>query len=424
MRVAILTSLTAFNTSYSLVSVVQGQAEALVRHGHEVGLFTCECLEPDSWEWCKVSPIDRFSVINVIPQVPERICYVKRSDLVSAHGSLADELASRLTSMLKDYEIVFTHDLIFTGWNMPYAEVLMKICAALPDKRFYHWIHSIPGNRFDWWNLSLYGANSKIVYPTSADLDRVVDRFKCDIQNALTIPHIVDLRIISDFSKDGCDFINDFPGLMSADIVQVFPASSERLRGKGLDRLILAFAELKRRGYSVCLVCANQHTNPQNKIENLEWYRNIARRNGLLRSEFIFTSDWRNGRYASGIRRSMLRDLSTCSNVFLNPTIAESFGLVMPEASLWGGVVPIHNESLDCQAEVAGGHGHYVKMGSFKAPWQPRNEGVFFGSLADLIEKQVEIDSSVSQRTYYRQTLNMDAVYQKYYAPLLQGETN
>ena len=69
MRVAILTSLKEFNTSYSLVSVVQGQAEALVKYGHQVGLFVCEHLDPETWEWCRVSPANRFSLINAIPEI-------------------------------------------------------------------------------------------------------------------------------------------------------------------------------------------------------------------------------------------------------------------------------------------------------------------------------------------------------------------
>ena len=424
MRVAILTSLKEFNTSYSLVSVVQGQAEALVKYGHQVGLFVCEHLDPETWEWCRVSPANRFSLINAIPEIEDRICYVKRSDLTPGHRNLADNLHAGLKPLLESYDVILTHDLIFTGWNMPYAEALMKLCADLPDKPFFHWIHSIPGNRFDWWDLSLYGRNSTLVYPTSSDIFRVAERFKCSVRDALTVPHIVDLRIIDNFSAAGCAFINDYPALMSADVVQIFPASSERLRGKGLDRLILAFSELKRRGHSVCLICANQHTNPQNRIENLQWYRGIAERNGLRRGEFAFTSNWQGGRYSTGIPRTLLRDISKCSNVFLNPSIAESFGLVTPEASLWGGVIPIHNESLDCQSEIAGGRGLYVKMGSFKAPWQPRNEGVFFKDLADIIEDQLRRDQAAAQRTHYRQTLNMDFVYKQYYEPLLRKGLN
>lgn len=411
MRIGIFTNLTEFNPAYSLCSIVESQAVMLARYGHDVTVFVSELADTSQWP---------FPVNNTLLELPERFPYVKISGLSEGHIKFAETLASHLTGQCADFDVVFTHDWILTGWHLPYAEALRIATNNCKRTRFFHWIHSIPNNRCDWWSLYRYGTERNwLVYPNRTDRSHVAAQFECLIKDVIPVPHIVDPRLFLDFCELTCSFIDDFQNVLQADIVQVYPASSDRLRGKGLDRIINIFVELKRRGKSVCLVVANQWANKLLKKEDLDWYRRLAERNGLGDDEFIFTSEWRNGEFESGIPRRTLRELMSLSNLFIAPTMSESFFLALPEASLSGCVIPLQNASLYNQREVGGNCGIYKEFGSWQRPWQPRNEGQYFSDIASIVLERLEDNEAVKLKTHIRQTNNMDSVYMNHYEPML-----
>jgi glycosyltransferase involved in cell wall biosynthesis len=417
VKIAILTNLAEFNPAYSLCSIVESQARMLARYGHDVTIFVSESCNLLTWP---VFIDGRITVETRIPDISERFPYLRLADLTEQHNLFSAILGERLRELLLPFGAIFTHDWILTGWHLPYAEALAMCAGILPRTRFFHWIHSIPNTHCDWWRLYRYGTkNHKIVYPNQTDRAHVALQFNCLISDVVVVPHIVDPRIFLEFNRLTNEFIDDYPSMLQAEIVQVYPASSDRLRGKGVDRLINIFAELKRRGKSVCLVIANQWANKLLKKEDLDWYRNIAERNGLDEGDFVFTGDWRDGEFESGIPRRMLRELMSLSNLFVAPTMSESFFLALPEASLAGCVLPIQNASLYNQREVGGNCGVYREFGSWQRPWNPRNEGDYYRGLADLVLQRMNENEAVRLKTHIRQSYNMDAVYEKYYRPML-----
>jgi hypothetical protein len=168
-------------------------------------------------------------------------------------------------------------------------------------------------------------------------------------------------------------------------------------------------------------VVANQWATGRAQKQDVEIYKKLARRRGLATGEFIFTSEFKKPKYETGIPRRMLRELFQCSNLFLFPTREESFGLVVPEASLSGGVLLVLNKSLQQQIEISGFTTLYMNFGSFHNNFEPPDWEKYLDDAASIICHRLQHNESILSKTYMRKTYNMDHLYNRYYEPLMKG---
>jgi len=416
-KVAILTNFAEFHPGYSLTGIVTDQARMLNRFGHEVHIFVTDHFN-DKYDPPKEAIIEKKVLAKNLKD------YRSINDLSADHKMMAHQVAAMLQEELKDYDFAFTHDWIFTGWNLPYSvaikEASQKLVEQNPKLRWLHWIHSVPSLLLDWWNIRSYGPMHRIVFPNKTDRIRVAEQFRAMPEWVKVIPHIKDMRSWFDFGEETCRLIDDFPSIMQADVVQVYPASADRLHAKGVKEVICIFSELKRRGLSVSLLVADQWATGRQPRQNVEYYEKVARRNGLkVGEEFMFTSRWDYEKYGTGIPRRMLRELWQCSNLFIFPTREESFGLVSPEAALSGGVLLVLNRSLMMQLEVNGFTGLYVDFGSFHNAFHPADEKKYLHDVATLIISQLRNDNAIMSKTFMRKKYNWDSIYLNYYEPIM-----
>jgi hypothetical protein len=148
----------------------------------------------------------------------------------------------------------------------------------------------------------------------------------------------------------------------------------------------------------------------------------MAAQAGLEPDEFIFTSEW-DEKYNTGIPKKMLRELLLCSNLFIFPTVEESFGLVGPEAALAGNFMVL-NKSLYMMFEVYGNAGLYVDFGSHHNIFDPKNVNpdmtwdAYLDQVASLILGRFVQNEGCLTRTYMRRIYNMDNLYLHYYEPI------
>lgn len=413
MKIAILTCFMEFQSGYSLTGIVQDQVWMLTKYGHEVHLFVNEQYHGASF------PAD--VVLHKKIPFAHLKDYRAKDDLIEEHKETVSRTKKLCLEVLKDFDFIFTHDLVFTGWNMPYA---LGIQEAAPEKvlentRWLHWIHSIPSLLVDWWNIKRYGHYHRLVYPNESDRLRVAEQFNGEIADVRVIPHIKDLRSWFDFGKDTCEFIDQHPEVMQADVVQILPASVDRLESKRVREVILIFSKIKKRGFSVCLVIANQWATGTQQKEEVERYKKIAWRNGLrVAKEVVFTSDFK-PEYEVGIPKRMVRELFQCSNLFLFPTREESFGLAVPEAALAGGVLLVLNKSLTMQIEISGFTCLYVDFGSYHQAMQLEDEGKYFTDVVQIILGRMRENEAINSKTFCRQKYNVDSLFNKVYAPIM-----
>lgn len=422
-NLCILTNFREWNDAHSLTHVVRNQALTLAKHGHDVTVFTVEGCPAQShdfpWHY-------RFD--SCIPDFVPRP-YTSLKELSEDHTQYASRLSQILIDRLSDFDAVLTHDWIALGHNLPLAEALRLASRDVKLARipFFHWIHSTPNyGSFDWWNIHRYGKGKginnhkhKIVYPNKTDSDFVALTFKGTPADVRVIPHVVDLRLYFDFLADTCAVIDELPGLMSAEFVQVYPAAVDRLKDKGLRQLILTFKALKQKGHSICLLIVDSWTGRGLK-ENISDYQRIIERNGLTSQEIAFSSTLIDGKFPAGVPRRILRELSQCSNVFVYPTRGEAFGLPLPETSLASGALAVCNRNLPMMLEVGGGNGLYANFGSSEQQWKPENEKEYYGMLAHLICARAKQDDTFQHRTFVRRSFNMEQVYREFYAGILE----
>lgn len=423
-KVAILTNFMEFNPGYSLTSIVQDQCKMLQSHGHNVSLFVnSQFNQPDKTsQFTLKTTKELFNPVKLKAIIPfsHLSDYSSIQDLSDTHKDIIKLTTKRLVEELKDTPYVFTHDFIFTGWFLPYGVACIEASKQLPNTKFFHWVHSIPSLNRDWWDLPQWGKNHQIVFPNKTDSVRVAEQFKTFPNRVSCIPHIKDLRTWYDFGKDSVDFIADYPQIMQADIIQVYPASTDRLITKRVAELIYIFSAMKKQGSSVCLIIANQWATGRQRKEDLEVYYKEAELAGLIKNkEFIFTSEWKE-EFATGIPKRFLRDLMMCANLLIFPTREESFGLVGVEAALCGQMV-ITNRSLSMMKEVHGGWPRDFEFGSFHCGLNVADIKQYCYQVAILIRSYLLKNDIIMHKDFIRKTNNWDNLYRNYYIPEMRA---
>ena len=421
MNIAILTTFKEFNPGYSLTGIVKDQCEMLTRHGNIVYLYVNEKFHGDFPE------MDNVVLCKDVPDT-DLIDYLAQCDLTDEHLAVAQKFRDKLIADFVDLDIncCFTHDLIFTGWNMPYALGIQMIGDALPCVGWLHWVHSIPSGSRDWWVIGEYGPKHRIIYPNKTDVMRVAEAFCGEYDSVRCIPHIKDLRTFFDFKPETRSIINLFPGLMSASFVQIYPAGTDRLDAKRVDVVIQLFGYIKSMGHTVMLLIANQWATGRQRKQDIEKYYGIAKSCGLIPGkEFAFTSDIKIAEkndehiYETGVPMPILRELMMCSSIFFFPTREESFGLVLPEVALASGAFCVLNRSLKMQIEVSNGAAIYFDFGAFDSVFQHDNMTGYLWSVASISIGRFQQNESIMNKTMIRQRYNMDNLYLKHYLPVI-----
>ncbi len=424
-KVAILTNFMDFSPGYSLTGIVKDQCYMLLRHGHEVTLFVNDQYNFNSGEPVVEEDVVRyggdFSKYEMKAVIPfqKLTDYKSINDVSEDDHKIIEKTKNVLIKELEGTDFVFTHDFAFTGWFLIYGQACRQASPHLPNVRgWFHWVHSVPSAMSDWWFIKQYGEKHKIIYPNYTDRIRVAEQYRGTMEDVRVIPHIKDIRCWFDFHSDTCRFIDKYPGVMESDVVQILPASVDRLESKRVREVCKIIAGLKKQGRSVCLVIANQWATGRQQKQDADKFRVEAVRFGLIdQKELIFTSDFEPPKFDVGIPQRMIRELFLCSNLFVFPTREESFGLVVPEAAL-SGCFMVLNKSLQMQIEVSGNAAIYFDFGSFHQEHNVQSER-YYEDIAFVVAGRMKENESLMSRTFARQTYNMDNLYHKFYFPTM-----
>lgn len=409
MKIAILTNFMDFNPGNSLTGIAADQVRMLSRYGHEVHFFVNERCNGET------NVFDGLAAVR--PEIPftHLIDYESKRDITDEHMLIAGKTASVLDPA--EFDVIYTHDFIFQGWFLPYAVGCLEASKKLPAVPWMHWIHSIPSRMRDWWQVRQFGPQHTLVYPNRTDLIIPAEQYRGALEDCRCIPHIKDLRSWGDFCPETCEIIERMPGLMQADIVQILPASVDRLAAKRVKHVMQMFHRFKLRGRSVALFIANQWATTKSHKENVAEYMAFAESLGLTDREILFSSMIK-PEYEVGLSRRVIRELFSLSNLFIFPTDHETFGLVMPEAALSGAFL-VTNNSLDMTREVTGNTALGFDFGSIRRRFAPPDTEKYLADVADVILGRMAQNEAVATKTYARQRYNWDYLYQHAYAPVM-----
>lgn len=433
MHILILTNFDSFNPGYSLTGCVQDQIEVMLRCGCDNGLsnIRVDVAVSERWGAFGYPLVSRHSVSvhPVIPAVENSENYTSVNELTDEHSALVDKIVVAVDQLICSLspDVIITHDWIFGGYHLPYAEAIKRICdrddecgQRARSIHWLHWVHSVCVGKLDWWDLGRYQGDHRIVYPNACDREKVEKVWHIsDPSRLVHIPHIKDLRTFCEWGAESWQFVDQYPGIIHADFVQIYPASTDRLTQKGLMTLIYLFANFKRRGHSVCLAIANQWVTRLRRSEDVSKWKRIGERNGLTEKELIFTSEYEYPRYESGLPRRMLREIMVCNSIFVYPTQAESFGLVYPEASLVSGCLCVLNNSVNVLHEVSRDSSFYCDFGPRRVGGSGLTERERYTQWTDEILEEWKSNKAVQDKINMRQKYNMDTVWKDFCRPVL-----
>lgn len=435
MNIAEITNFDGFNSAYSLCNVVFDRIRMLLREGHKVHLFTSEKCKT-ALDWWKMPEISNtmlwvfnhpnLSIHNIIPWT-HQTDYHEIKDMSDEHKQIMVRTAQVLTEAMgaSKIEVAFTEDLLFQGWSLPHGLGVIEASKKLPGVRFYHAVHSVPSALYSWWNQPAWGENHYITYPNSTDRLRCAEAYKTSIKHVKVLPHIVDVRILKDLSENLWDFIDQFPALLQNEIVCVYPAAIDRSVHKGIDWVISIMAHIKRFYRSVGLLLITQWANDDRYRQQILDLKKFGNQLGLTDDELVFSTDFRTRdgkQFEVGLTRQEVVQLESLANLFIFPTKAESFGLVLPEAALASGALTVLNGSLNMIREVSGNIGLFFPFGSHDTSVQHSNPETFINDVAKIILGRLAENEGLQYRTYARRMFNMDYIYKRYYIPVLYNK--
>ncbi|MGD9156816.1 MAG: hypothetical protein PVG39_00280 [Desulfobacteraceae bacterium] len=485
--IGIFTNFQEFNPGYSLTGIVVDQSLMLLENGHDVHVFVNETFNSKYNQDARISYLmNKFRGkfhLHKATKFMHLIDYETKSTLTEDHKKALIDAAKIFTDSILKFDIdrIYTHDFIFTGWNLPYALAIKEASRLLSiaGKQVYwlHWIHSVPGShRRDWWDINQYGDNHLIVFPNNIEINRICETFMTNPSRVRMIPHIKDIRTWYDFSDESWEFTKRYPQIMEANVVQVYPISTDRMSAKQLQLVIKIFGYMKQAKVPVFLCAANQWATGRRRKEDVNKYILLAEHCGLeYGKEFVFTSEYSydpvlndiiessenfeeldqrlpkcessgdekddtygqflkgikwdgdfaeekvrllqlSQPYATGISRRMLRELQLLSNLFIFPTREESFGLVGPEAA-FSGALCIINRSLIMQFEVMGSNAPAFDFGSHYNNTPSINDEKYIRGVSFAILNRIYSNEAITTKIHCRRRYNMNSIYNRYYVP-------
>lgn len=367
-RVVILTACDPFSSLHSIASACAALTHLFDAMGFEPTVVVPEGRVADGLNWSR-----RTRVEAVLP----------------SPRAAASEIRAALKEVMEGASLAVSHDVFLLDSLARYREAVRYLAEEEPQCPWLHWLHSLPPGELLRARLPTGGV---YVVPTDASRYMIAQRFHCPLSVVAVVPHTI--RAAETLLDPGARDIAERIALFEADVVQLFPASAERLEPKGLSVVLDVFAEFRRRQVDARLVVATSRSNTQTGLEVLAQFRRRARSLGLDPLHAAFTADM-GQQYADSVPHSTVVELmSRVSNLFLFPSVAETSSLAVLEAAL-GKNLLVLNESLPMLREQIGAGALYVPFGSVFGAARAPDVGQLTTMIFDELARDLAL---VSQR--------------------------
>jgi len=419
-KVAILTTFQDFDPAYSLINIALDQCRMLKKYGYEYTIFV-------NAEFNQAH-LAEHSDLNVAAVLP--VAHGMKEDIVI--DEFVDRLTDTLLEELKDFDVVMTHDIMFQGWFISHNKAVRNVIPKLPNIRWLHWVHSAPGGRSTkGYPVSLRynkAPNSKYIYLNHADRLRFAEYIGGNTEDVRIVYNPLDLRSFYDMSPETMELIDHYD-LMSADIMQVYPFSSTRMRDKGVHKVIAMFGAFKKYfNKTVRLVLCNAHCTRGKERASIEEMLEFAKKQGLEEGEVIFTSRYKperpeEGGWTYSTPHKVIRDLMNISNIFIFPTVSEACSKVMLEAGA-AGCYMVMNSSFKPLLEFGGTESIYHDFGSLRESVDhgELGEDAWLQEVAKATMPGFMANKALQQKTKMKKEFNIDYIFKHQLEPLFYEE--
>lgn len=444
-KVAILTSFADFQKAYSLNIIVQSQIKMLLLNDYEPVVIVHDTAQP---EGIYAHPGVK---IEYIPNVP---CHneVRKDETFDKD---VDDLYTKLKTIITEnkIDVVLSHDIIYQPACLKHNFASRKVAKEMPNVKWLHWIHSAttpdlitqvqPLFEDKYLELILTPfPNSLYIYPEPYTIPSVAKNYNVDVRKVRHIPHATDICGYLKMDQTLEQFIYE-KDILNADAICVYPVRLDT--GKQVEYVIKTMAMLKDFDLTVRVIVVDFHSTAGEKLTYRDRLKEIAIDYGLSQDELLWTSEYSEDWFHE-VPQNVVASLFQISNVFILPSVSETYSLIAQEAMLCGNVAvlnkdfppfraiygdnPIYKKyssAFDVMADVEEARTSNswtgTKYGSDSLPEEARKNAEkqyhrgTSGQILNRLREPVQ-----AQRTWVRKERNLSSVFKKFYEPLFYEE--
>lgn len=403
-KVCIFTTFSDNPEAYSLNIIVKGQIKMLLSHGYEPTVIVTESFVPSGLY------ADPRVIIKHIPNVAVHN-EVKKDESFETD---VENLYIVLKDILKDIDVVITHDIVYQNACLKHNFAARKVAEELPNLRWLHWIHSAT-SPVTLANLRPYFSDQYLqtvtqpfphsfyVFFNHYSIPRIANNFGISDELVRIVHHPSDLKDVLALTEDVASLVLN-KKVYSADAIAVYPIRLDR--GKQVEYVIKTMAMLKEFNLSVKVIIVDFHSTGGDKLAYRDDLKNIAIDYGLSEDELIWTSEYKE-LWSVEIPHEDVMSLMRLSNVFIMPSVSESYSLITQEAGLNKAVIVL-NQDFPPFRDIFGPSAIYRKYSS--------NMDVLTGEDGHTTTKYGPNDISDEERK------NHEKMYHKQTAGLIFGQ--
>lgn len=442
VKVAILTNFDSYSEAYSLTRIVSEQIKMLTTHGYEIVVIVQDSFEPQK----------AFSLPGVtLKRIPNVACHneVKKDETFDEDVTA---IKTALDSALSDIDVVLTHDIIYQNAALKHNFASRQIAEKYPKIKWLHWIHSATSpvtldalrNIFSDQYLDLVKKpfpNSLYVFFNHYSVPRIAKDFNVSEEVVRVVHHPSDISEVLALTPAVSKLVKD-KNILDADAICIYPIRLDR--GKQVEYVIKTIAMIKEFGLKIRIIVVDFHSTGGDKVTYRDELKNLGIDWGLNAEELIFTSQY-NEDWNVEVPHEDVMAMMRLGNVFIMPSVSESYSLITQEAGMNKCVVVL-NQDFPPFRDIFGQNAIFRKYSSsvdiFPDPaemgtgrtntsYGPNNasdqerktyEMRYHKQTAGMIVAKLQGYQDLALATFLRKTRNLDYIFEHELQPLLFEE--
>lgn len=341
--VAIFTNFFDYDPAYSLIRVTVDQIKMFLRNGYEPVVIVSESFNPEGTIFA-----DPRVTLRKVPNVP---CHneVKKDE---SFDQDVQSIYNAIKEHLTDTKVVITQDIAYKPSELKYNFAARKLAAERSDVKWLHWINSATPpvqlnslmNIFTDEYLELMRKpfpNSRYVFFNEISRDIVARNFNVKPSDVAIVHHPCDFFEIYGITSPKLQEFIDKRDIFSADAIFVYPIRLDR--GKQVQYVIKTAAMMKEFNMDVRCIVVDFHSTGGDKVTYRDELKQMGLDWGLSPKELCFTSDFCE-EWKVRVPHEDVLAMFRFSNVFVMPSVSESYSLITQEAALCKNLIVLNQD--------------------------------------------------------------------------------
>lgn len=443
-KIAILTNFFGFDETFSLCRVTVDQIKMLIRGGYSPVVIVSESFDPTGTIFEKVE-------LRKIPNVACHNSVVKDESFEKD----VEDIYNSLREHLKDVDVCITQDIVYKPSELKYNFAARRIAKDIPTIKWLHWINSatppitlnsLMGIFTDAYleSFKVPFPNSKYVFFNDISKEIVARNFNVSVDDVRIVHHPSDLYEIYGVRSKTLKRFIDKREIFEADAICIYPIRLDR--GKQMQYVIRTMAAVKQFGLDVRCIIVDFHSTGGDKVTYRDEMKQMGIDWGLTPKELAFTSEFSSDWEMSVPREDVLA-LFRMSNVFIMPSVSESYSLITQEAALTKNLIVL-NQDFPPFRDIFGGKNIFRKYSSnwdvlagyneamgegkhIKTDYGPANispeerqahEEIYHKITAGMIVDRLRNHEEMATNIFIRKNRGLDVVFKRELEPLLLSD--